>query len=363
MTTAFADLPSGDDLEVIEDDPIVGGRGPDEPSDAAPARRMSIAKLVAVWALLALVVLVLVLYVLEPLFQQNTQNRLMGEYSGSIEQAVNETNSIHGVTVPTKPPSTGSPVGILDIAGIRLQQVVVEGVAPSQTQDGPGHVPGTAAPGQPGNSAVVCRRAMFGGPCERLDQLQGEDMILVSTVQGQVVYKVESVEQVKVVPSPEGASGSAKAGSDDSTSTPPTTSVPVGGTGGDVVSVTGPRLTTFDELYAPSDDDRLTMVTSASAWPSNSSLATVVTAKLQGSPYEPTPQAGRSDNQNGNSGQSGSWPAVLLAVQAFVLSAGAAVYFYRRSSAAVAYVLTTPPLIVFAIIAAEQVGRMFPAWS
>lgn len=319
-------------------------------------RRMGIGRLVLAWVVVSFAVVFLVLYALEPLFQQNDQNRLMDEYVAEIDRAVNETTGLGGITVATKPPALGAPVGIVEIPGLRLQQVVVEGVGPDQTQLGPGHVPGTAALGQPGNSAVVGRRAMFGGSFDRLGELEQEDLILVTTTQGQVVYKVDAVERVQVIPSSDGSS-------DSQLSTPPTTSLPVPGTGGDVVSETGPRLTSADELYRPTDDDQLTLVTSASAMPTNSELATVVTAKLQGTAYEPTPQAGRSDDQTGMTGGSGSLPALFLALQAFALSVAAAIVFYRRSSKAVAYLLTTPPLVVFAIIAAEQLGRMFPAWS
>lgn len=315
---------------------------------------MRVGRLIALWVLVALAALVLVLYALEPLFQQNRQSALMDSYTTAIDRAANETGGLAGVSVPTKAPELGAPVAILEIAGIELQQVVVEGVSSSETQAGPGHVPGTAAPGQPGNSAVVGRRGMFAGPFGQLDQLEPEELILVTTTQGQVVYRVRTVEAKEIV---------AAADPDSGATTPPTTSVTVPGTDGEVASESGPLLTTLDELYAPTEDDRLTLVTSASSWPTNSTTATVVVAELEGLPYAPTPQAGRTDAQTGVTGEGGSWPGLLLAVQAFALSAGAAVFLYRRSSTAIAYLLTTPPLIAFAILAAEQVSRVLPAWS
>lgn len=339
---------------VVEADDVGTAPAPREESADRPRRPVRIGRLIGLWVLVALAALGLVLYALEPLFQQNRQSALMDSYATAIDRAANEMGGLAGVSVPTKAPELGAPVAIVEIAAIEVQQVVVEGVSASQTQAGPGHVPGTAAPGQPGNSAVVARRGMFAGPFGQLDRLEAEDLILVTTTQGQVVYRVRTVDTREIVPSSDPDSGA---------TTTPTTSVPVPGTGGEVASESGTGLTTLDELYAPTDDDRLTLVTSASSWPTNSTMATVVVADLQGVPYAPTPQAGRTGTQTGVAGEGGSWPGVLLAVQAFALSAGAAVLLYRRSSPAIAYLLTTPPLIAFAILAAEQVSRILPAWS
>ena len=41
--------------------------------------------------------------------------------------------------------------GILEINAMQLRQVVVEDVGPDQTRQGPGHAPGTAGVGQPGD--------------------------------------------------------------------------------------------------------------------------------------------------------------------------------------------------------------------
>ena len=118
---------------------------------------------VAVWSSVALVCVVLVLYGLEPLFQQRTQHELLTTYRADIAHAANEAQGLPGVETPTRPPSVGAPVGVLEIARLHLQQVVVEGDGSVQTQGGPGHVPGTAGAGQPGNSVLVGRRSMYGG--------------------------------------------------------------------------------------------------------------------------------------------------------------------------------------------------------
>ena len=113
------------------------------------------------------------------------------------------------------------------------------------------------------------------------------DKILVTTTQGQTIYAVSSISTEPIVePAPEGKTNIYKT---DKKS--------------DGV--------TADVLYGPTKNDRLTLVTSASRQPWNSSDATVVTATMQGKPFEPTPQNGRSESQTGTSGD-GGWASVVL---------------------------------------------------
>ena len=119
---------------------------------------------------------------------------------------------------------------------------------------------------------------------------------------------------------------------------------------------------TLDELYGTTTDDRLTLVTSAEQNPGNATMATVVVAQLQGLPFPPTPQGGRTPSQSGLHRDSGALAPFLLAMAGFALAAGAAVVLYRRSTLRIAYLLTTPPLVAFIILGAEAFSRFFPAW-
>jgi hypothetical protein len=119
----------------------------------------------------------------------------------------------------------------------------------------------------------------------------------------------------------------------------------------------------LNSLYGVSKDDRLTLVSSASAFPWNSAQADVVIAVMVGKPFAPTPQNGRTAGQIGNVGDTSSWPVVLLAFLFLAAAVTGAVLLYRRSSPRVAYLLTVPPLVVFAILAAESFSRLLPAWS
>ena len=355
-------------------------------------RRLPTGPLVALWIVIAVVVLGLVLYVVEPMFQERDQGLLLNDYRTSIDKAANQATGLQGVEVPTVAPALGSPVAILEIGSLGLQTVSVEGVDSATTRVGPGHVPGTAAPGQPGNSVIVGRRTMFGGTFGDLSSIEVGDDIIVTTTQGQTLYQVTDVGRAElngdpnpitapVVASPTTTTTSttttvpAADAAAVATTVPPETTTPVDPAAPEAAeptttttvapvdsSLTGGPLA-LNSLYGTSTDDRLTLVTSASSFPWNSAEADVVVAVMIGKPFAPTPQNGRMATQTGNLGDTSAWPIVLLSLIFLVASIVGAVLLYRRSSPRVAYLLTMPPLAVFAILAAESFSRLLPAWS
>ena len=359
-----------------------------------PVQQLSTGQLVAMWCVIAVVIFGLVLYVIEPLFQERDQGMLLDNYRTSIDKAANQATGLQGVEAPTVAPAFGSPVSVLEIGSLGLQTVVVEGVDSAMTRVGPGHVPGTAAPGQPGNSVVVGRRTMFGGTFGDLSSMTIGDEIIVTTTQGQTLYQVTDVGSSELTPDaiPITAPSVAAPTTTTTTSTTTTTIPAVEGSaptetvppGAEVLvdpalaEATGESTTTtlapvesslnggklaLNSLYGTSSDDRLTLVTSASAFPWNSAEADVVVAVMIGKPFAPTPQNGRMADQTGNAGDPSSWPIVLLSLIFVVATIAGTVLLYRRSSPRVAYLLTVPPLVVFAILAAESFSRLLPAWA
>ena len=359
----------------------------------APVQQISTGPLVALWCVIAVVIFGLVLYVIEPLFQERDQGMLLDNYRTSIDKAANQATGLQGVEVPTVAPAFGSPVSVLEIGSLGLQTVVVEGVDSATTRVGPGHVPGTAAPGQPGNSVIVGRRTMFGGTFGDLSSMTIGDEIIVTTTQGQTLYQVTDVGGSELTPDANPITAPAVPAPTTTTTSTTTTTVPaVEGAAptetvppaaevsvdAAVAEATGESTTTpgapvesslnggklpLNSLYGTSTDDRLTLVTSASAFPWNSAEADVVVAVMIGKPFAPTPQNGRMADQTGNTGDTTAWPIVLLSVIFLAATIAGTVLLYRRSSPRVAYLLTVPPLVVFAILAAESFSRLLPAWA
>jgi sortase A len=97
-------------------------------------------------------------------------------------------------------PALGAPLGFLSIPKLGLNDsAVVEGTGESQLQEGPGHYPGTALPGQAGNVAIAGHRTTYGAPFYDLDQLQAGDPITLQVPQGIFTYVV--MKSVVVDPS------------------------------------------------------------------------------------------------------------------------------------------------------------------
>jgi sortase A len=86
------------------------------------------------------------------------------------------------------PPAPGSAIGRLYIPKLKLQWVVVEGVALSNIRYGPGHYPGTAMPGKVGNFAMAGHRSP--GIFWNLDQLKPGDDLIFETGTNWYVYEI-----------------------------------------------------------------------------------------------------------------------------------------------------------------------------
>ncbi|WP_326835429.1 sortase [Amycolatopsis rhabdoformis] len=288
---------------------------------ASPASRLSprwTVLAVTGWVLTTAVCFGLVAYALGPMLANNDQRAALATVQQAMAEAQGATKTLLGAAPVTKPPEFGSPLAVLEIPRLHLQQVVLEGAAPEQTASGPGHVPGTSGPGQPGNSAIVGRFSGYGAPFAELRDLRKGDELVVATTQGKSVY---------------------------------------------TVTTSADRDLDEDRDYGRTDDDRLTLVTSASWWPGSASSATVVTAVLDGKPFRPTPQNGKADAQDGRTGDSGAWAQLVLSFGGFAGVAVGATLLYRRWRSVSTYVLTTPALLALAVLAAAAVWKLLPAWA
>jgi hypothetical protein len=134
--------------------------------------------------------LLLQLLVVSSFQQSAAQERLFDRFRS---QLANGTAPIGPTDAANRELAPGTPVAYLEIPSIGLRQVIVEGTSASALLDGPGHRRDTPLPGQTGASVVFGRRAAFGGPFARLDQLEPDDVILVTTGQGEFEYTVIGV--------------------------------------------------------------------------------------------------------------------------------------------------------------------------
>ena len=100
-------------------------------------------------------------------------------------------------TAPTVPdPAINDPVGLLSIPRIGLLDAIVEGVGDAQLEQGPGHYPGTALPGEAGNVAIAGHRTTYAHPFYNLDALSPGDPIYILTSQGLFHYTVAQTQIV-----------------------------------------------------------------------------------------------------------------------------------------------------------------------
>lgn len=142
------------------------------------------------WLLTTVVCFGIVAYALGPMLANNDQRTELAVLRDRMAQAQGAARTLLGAAPVTKPPEFGAPVAVLEIPKLQVQQVVLEGVEPGETMSGPGHVPGTSGPGQPGNSAVVGRYSGYGAPFSRLGELAPGDQLVIATTQGKSVYTV-----------------------------------------------------------------------------------------------------------------------------------------------------------------------------
>lgn len=80
--------------------------------------------------------------------------------------------------------------------GRGYHKVVVQGVERSDLKEGPGHLPGSALPGQLGNVVISGHRTTYGAPFNRLDELQVGDAIVVETRTTWYTYRVTGLSVV-----------------------------------------------------------------------------------------------------------------------------------------------------------------------
>ncbi|MEI6401339.1 MAG: class E sortase [Actinomycetota bacterium] len=102
---------------------------------------------------------------------------------------------------PQPPPDPAAPeprvdIGRIEIPRIGLDTSMFEGVSLATLDNGPGHWPGTAMPGQIGNVVIAGHRVSHKRPFRHIDQLEVGDEVILTTADGRFVYVVAGAEIV-----------------------------------------------------------------------------------------------------------------------------------------------------------------------
>ena len=97
-----------------------------------------------------------------------------------------------GARPAAAPSSRGAPTptGRIEIPAIGLDHPTFEGVELSILNYGPGHWPGTAMPGENGNTVFPGHRTTYTRPFWDIDQLVAGDLVTFSTPAGRFTYRV-----------------------------------------------------------------------------------------------------------------------------------------------------------------------------
>lgn len=88
-------------------------------------------------------------------------------------------------------------LGGISIPKLGLDAPLLEGIRLTTLDNGPGHWPGTALPGEVGNVVVAAHRTSHGGPFRNIDQLIEGDVVLFDTDDGEVEYTVTGTQIVE----------------------------------------------------------------------------------------------------------------------------------------------------------------------
>lgn len=170
--------------------PLRAGRAVAVVEPLSPRMQLTRAALVAV--LTISVSLLVQLLVVSALQQRASQQRAFDAFRFDLAAG---TAPVGPMGVDGRPLAAGSPVAYLEIPSIGLRQVVGEGTTPGDLFSGPGHRRDSPLPGQVGTSVVLGRRAAFGGPFARIDDLRSGALIRVTTGQGAFDFRVTGLRK------------------------------------------------------------------------------------------------------------------------------------------------------------------------
>ena len=108
------------------------------------------------------------------------------------------TATVVALTAPAAAPpaAAGAPFATLAIPSIGLRALVREGVTANVLAGGPGHYPGTSAPGRGGTIAFAGHRVTHTRPFLRINELRRGQRIVVTRRSRRYLYRVSAMRIV-----------------------------------------------------------------------------------------------------------------------------------------------------------------------
>ena len=111
--------------------------------------------------------------VFTPMSEERAQTLLEKEFVPAL---------LNGIAPVGYPIESGTSVALLEVKDIDLRRVVIEGTKAEELAKGPGHLVGSAIPGQPGTSAILGRSSTFGSAFDRIDELKNGQEIVITSI-------------------------------------------------------------------------------------------------------------------------------------------------------------------------------------
>jgi sortase A len=126
-----------------------------------------------------------------PTINERDKSVLANELAIRFAQAASALGTDDLSPLPVQAFEQGSPVAILEIPKLGMQEIVVEGSSGRDTARAVGHLFGSSGPGQEGNSVLVGRSISYGAPFRDIDELETGDEVILLTIQGKAKYVVD----------------------------------------------------------------------------------------------------------------------------------------------------------------------------
>lgn len=124
--------------------------------------------------------------------RQQFEHLLTAQLADRSVQARND--HVHAVREAAPAPIADGMIGRIDVARLGLSAMVMEGTGSRTLRRAVGHIEGTSMPGLPGNVGISGHRDTFFRPLRNIRQ---DDIILLTTLQGEYRYRVLSIRVVE----------------------------------------------------------------------------------------------------------------------------------------------------------------------